>query len=309
MADFLANMRPVQSRLVVEIAEGGQLQGAASACGMTQPAASRMLAEIESQLGTRLFTRTPKGMEPTPAGALVVHHARRIIRDLARLSADFAEMRAGRGGSVRVGAVTGPALGQLVPAIRWLKARAPGVDVAVEVAPSQTLVQALERGDLDFALARLPPDVNDRAFEIEPARDEIVRMMVREGHPMLGRGPVPFSALGHLPWILQDHGTPIRRAIEAAFHDEGLGAPADVTTTSSLLVIVALLRDSDAIAPMSQEVMDLMLEPPVSAGFRRLELNRLVTVEPYLILRPRGREMSRAAELLFARTRDTIRHF
>lgn len=309
MAEFLQNMRPAQSRLVLEVATHGQLQVAAVACGMTQPAASRMLAEIEAQLGVRLFLRTPKGMEPTPEGALIAHHARRIVHDHALMSAEFDEMAAGRGGAVRVGAVTGPALGQLVPAIRWLKARAPQIDVSVEVAPSGVLVQALERGDLDFALARLPPRVDDRAFELEPARDEIVRLMVRDGHPHLGRGPVSVRDLHGLPWILQDHGTPIRLAIDSAFHDEGLASPANVITASSLLVIVALLRETDSVAPMSQEVMDLMLDPPVSAGFRRLELNRLVTVEPYMILRAKGRTMPRAAEMLFDRVRASIRQF
>lgn len=307
MANFLDNMRPVQSRLLVEIADSGQLQRAAQACAMTQPAASRMLADIEDRLGTVLFERLPKGMEPTPAGALIVHHARRILDDHAQLCAEFRELGEGRGGTVRVGAVTGPAIGELVPAIHWLKARAPRVDVTVEVAPSQALVQALGRGDLDFALARLPAGFDDRGFEIEPARDEIVRLMVRDGHPMLGQGPVSLRALSDFPWILQERGLPIRRALESVFHDEGLASPGNVISASSLLVIVALLRDSDAIAPMSQEVMELMLDPPVSAGFRRLDLNRLVTVEPYMILRPRERRMSHAAEMLLDRVRTAIR--
>ncbi|WP_164885766.1 LysR family transcriptional regulator [Paenirhodobacter populi] len=299
----------MQTRLVLEIATQGQLQVAANLCGLTQPAASRMLAEIETQLGERLFTRTPHGMEPTPAGALIAHHAQRITHDHAQLAAEYGELRAGRGGIVRVGAVTGPALGHIVPAINWLKGWAPEVDISVEVAPSVTLVPALARGDLDFALARLPPQIDDSDFEIEPARDEIVRLLVREGHPMLGHGPVAIAQLHHLPWILQDRGMPIRRVIEAAFHDEGLSSPSNVISASSLLVIVALLRESDAIAPMSQEVMELMLEPPVSAGFRRLDLNRLVTVEPYLLLRARGRAMPKAAEALFRRVRESIRHF
>lgn len=74
-------------------------------------------------------------------------------------------------------------------------------------------------------------------------------------------------------------------------------------------MIVALLRETDLVAPMSQEVMDLMLDPPVSAGFRRLELNRLMTVEPYMILRAKGRTMPRAAEMLFDRVRASIRQF
>lgn len=305
--EFLREMRPAQTRLVAEIAAHGQLQRAAAACGLTQPAASRALAEIETRLGQRLFLRRPKGMEPTPVGALVARRARSLLQEQALLAGEFADLTSGRGGLARVGAVTGPALRHLAPAIQGLKGEAPGVDVSVEVAPSATLVGMLERGELDFALARLPPGFDDRGFLIESAREEVVRLMVRDGHPLLGRGPVSMRDLHGLPWVLQDHGAPIRRVIEAAFHDEALSSPADVATTSSLLMIVALLRDSDAVAPMSQEVTDLMLEPPVSAGFRRLPLDRSLIVEPYLILRARGREISRAAEALFARVRDSIR--
>lgn len=309
MSDFIQGLRPTQIRLVAEIAEHGQLQLAAAACNLTQPAASRLLAETEARLGERLFLRNPKGMEPTPAGSLIAHHARRLLTDLGRMSEEFAQFRAGLGGSVRVGAVTGPALGHLVPAIRALKAEAPGVEVMAEVAPSVALISMLERGELDFALARLPPRHDDAAFEVEPARDEIVRLLVRAGHPMLDRGPVPIGLLHDLPWVLQERGMPIRAAIETAFHDEGLPSPGNVTTTSALLVIVALLKDTDAVAPMSQEVVDLMLDPPVSAGFRKLELNRLITVAPYLILRTRGRQMSRAAERLFGLVRQSVRSF
>ncbi|MEI4471277.1 LysR family transcriptional regulator [Frigidibacter sp. MR17.24] len=307
MADHLANLAPRQARLVAAIAETGQLQAAATACAVTQPAASRMLADLERLLGTKLFQRLPKGMAPTPAGALLARHARRLLNDLGQLAEEFADLRAGLGGAVRVGAVTGPALGQLVPAVQALKAEAPQVDISIEVAPSVALVQMLERGDLDFALARLPARFDQRDFEFEPARDENVQVLVRAGHPMLGRGPLPIGALHGLPWILQDREAPIRRAIETAFHDEGHSSPADVITTSSLLAIIALLKDSNAVAPMSQEVLDLLLAPPVAADFGRIELNRLVTVEPYLILRARGRFLSRAAERLLELVRASIR--
>ncbi|KEP70111.1 LysR family transcriptional regulator [Thioclava dalianensis] len=307
MSDPFRHLRPRQIQLVSEIRRHGQLQIAAEACGLTQPAASRSLGEIESLLGEKLFTRGPKGMEPTPAGLLVARHARRMINDLDQLSAQFTELRAGRGGTVRIGAVTGPALGQIVPAIRELKAASPLVEVSVDVAPSATLVPALERGDLDFALARLPPWMDDRAFHIEPARDESVRLLVRDGHPMLGAGPLGVRDLHHLPWILQNVGTPIRQAVDRAFHDAGLSSPPNVVTTSSLLAVVALLRDFDAIAPMAQEVIDLLLDAPVSAGFRQLPIDRAITVEPYMILTLRDRELPRASEKLLAIVRRSIR--
>ncbi|SLN60139.1 HTH-type transcriptional regulator GbpR [Aquimixticola soesokkakensis] len=304
--ELLKNLRPAQARLVAAIAEHGQLQVAASACQMTQPAASRMLAELERQIDAKLFARTPKGMEPTKAGQLVARHATRITHDLAQMAAEFSELRAGLAGSIRVGAVTGPALGRLVPAIQRLKAQAPSVDISVEVAPSVQLVQSLKRGDLDFVLARLPAYEDQRDFELEPARDETVQLMVRAGHPMLRGGPLSIGALHGFPWILQDRGAPIRHAIERAFHAEALPAPNNITTTSSLLVIIALLKDTNAISPMSQEVIDLLLDPPVSANLRKLDVVQNVTVEPYLILRARGRTLSRAAERLLGLVRETI---
>lgn len=306
MQRLLQNLRPPQSRLIAAIAEHGQLQVAASACSMTQPAASRMLNELERQLETPLFLRTPKGMSPTPAGSLLARHAKRITHDLAQLAEEFTHLQTGQGGSVRAGAVTGPALGQLVPAIQQIKKEASSVDVSVQVAPSTTLIQALERGDLDFALARLPDWSDSRDFVVEPAQDEIVRLMVHEGHPMLGQAAVSLNDLHGLPWIIQDRGAPIRHAMESAFHDEGLAAPADVITTSSLLVVIGLLAGSDAIAPMSKEVADLLIDDPVSARFQTLKLNRHITVAPYLIITSRGRELTTAANRLLEIIRQNI---
>ncbi|NVO29286.1 LysR family transcriptional regulator [Donghicola sp. C2-DW-16] len=303
--DYLLNLRPAQARLISAVAAHGQLQVAAAACQMTQPAASRMLADMERNLRAKLFIRTPKGMELTPAGRVLVRHAERIANDLSQMAQEFDSLRGGQGGTIRVGAVTGPALGQLVPAIQRLKSDAPGVEISVEVAPSVQLMQALERGDLDFVLGRVPPSADWRDFEIEIAQDEVVRLLVRDGHPLLDR-PVGMAALKDLPWILQDRGTPIRAAIETAFAEEGLPSPQDVITTSSLLVIVALVSQSDAVAPISQEVVDMMLEPPVSANFKKLPLTRPVTVEPYQIVVKRHRTLPAAALTLLDLVRERI---
>ena len=307
MGHQLQNLRPPQARLISAIAESGQLQLAAQHCNMTQPAASRMLAGLESQLGMVLFERTPKGMEPTPSGHLLAQHAARLVHDLDRLAEEFNELKTGRGGIVRVGSVTGPAIGHLVPAIQRLKSEAPSLDISVEIAPSSTLVHMLERGDLDFALARLPPHMDRRDFAIEPARDEIVNLLVRDGHPLLGRGPQSLATLHGFPWILQDQGAPIRHAIETAFSDESLSRPDNIIATSSLLMIIALLPQSDALAPMAREITELMLKSPVSANFRTLELNRPITVDPYLILRSRGRIIPKSAERLLGYVRELIR--
>jgi len=300
MPKRLANLRPVQARLIAAIAAHGQLQLAAQSCQMTQPAASRMLADLERGLETTLFLRTPKGMEPTPAGEMLARRAARIVLELRDMAQELRDLRDGHSGHVRVGAVTGPALGYVVPAIRALKQEAPGAEVSVEVGPSTTLVPALARGDLDFVLARVPPDLDRTDFEIEPAQHEIGALMVRDGHPMAAHGRVELPQLVDFPWILQQRGAPIRTAVDAAFAEAGCPTPRDVTTTSSLLVIMALMADTDSIAAMSREVTNLLLSERVGARFARLRLDTPLMIEPYLLLRARHRVLPPVALRLLA---------
>lgn len=306
MVQRLANLRPAQARLISAIALHGQLQLAAQSCRISQPAASRMLSDLEHALETPLFLRTPKGMEPTPIGEMIAKRAERITLELQEMDQDLSDMRAGRGGRVRVGAVTGPALGYVVPAIRALKQETPGVDISVEVAPSALLVQSLIRGDIDFALARLPPEADRADFDIEPARNEIVSLLVRQGHPMAQRPAVTLAELTDFPWILQQRGAPIRNAIDAAFAAIGRPAPTDVTSTSSLLVIMALLADTDSIAALSREVTNLVISERVGGRFERLALSDALEVEPYLLLRARYRVLPPVAQRLLALHRSFL---
>ena len=86
-------LKPAQLRLIQQIAEHGQLQLAAETVGMTQPAASRMLAEAEALVGAPMFLRLPKGMEPTEIGRAVLRRANAILCEMLSMGADVAALR------------------------------------------------------------------------------------------------------------------------------------------------------------------------------------------------------------------------
>ena len=88
-------LKPSHLNLVVKIAETGKLQSAAAALAMSQPAASRLLSEIEAQAGTALFERHAKGMVPTPVGAAFVHHAQSILYGYDSLATEVADLKTG----------------------------------------------------------------------------------------------------------------------------------------------------------------------------------------------------------------------
>jgi DNA-binding transcriptional LysR family regulator len=303
---YLRSLRPVQLRLIAAIARHGKLRLAADACSMTTPAASRMLADIETHLGTVLFERTPKGMLPTPEGRVMAAHARKLVHDIDRMAQDFAAHLDGTGGTVRVGAVTGGALAVAIPAILRLKAESPLVDVSLDVSSSSHLMWGLERGEYDFTLSRVGPHDYSRDFDIHPARDEAVNLMVRRGHPMAEAGEVSLADLRDQFWTVQDRGAPIRHALEIAFHEEGTDLPDNMIKTASVVAIMALLRDSDIIAVVTQEVVDLLLNPPYCADLVLLKTVRPIRIEPYHILQPRDRLMSAAAGRLLGFVQEEL---
>ncbi|WP_042245123.1 LysR family transcriptional regulator [Paracoccus sp. PAMC 22219] len=288
-------LKPAQLRLILEIADSGQLRQAAANCAMTQPAASRMLAEVERLFDAPLFDRQPKGMSPTEIGTTVLRRARVILREMHSMSADVHALRGGQAGSVHVGAVTGPAVGYLMASIREIKKETPEADITVDVMPSRELLGHLTTGKMDFALARILPEFDSRDFEILPLRDEKVTFCVRADHPMARAPMVTLTELHDHEWIMQSRGAPIREATMEAFAAVGLAEPRNIVNSPSILFTIAYLAHSDAIASVSEEVAQLLMRPPVHAGFALLAQPREIRVDPYYLLNLRRRPLSRLA--------------
>ncbi|NIZ08175.1 LysR family transcriptional regulator [Pseudooceanicola sp. HF7] len=294
--DLIRRLKPTHLRLIAEIAQRQKLQLAAEALAMSQPAASRMLAEIESEAGAPLFIRHPRWMEPTPIGLVFLRHIRVILTELDSLQTEVENLNIGQSGEVRVGAVTGPAMGYLMPAIRKIKEEAPDIEATIEVGPSSQLVRGLKEGRFDFIIARLPTDEDHGEFRVYPARSEGVKLMVRSGHPLAGRRDLSLEELARYEWVVQERGSPIRRAVEAAFLETGKAVPRNVNNSSSLLVVLALLSRSDVISPQSEEVAEILTHESLGAKLSVLDLNRDIRVSPYFVLANRGQQLPRISE-------------
>lgn len=289
-------LKPVQLRLIQEIAQHGQLQMAAEACGMTQPAASRMLADIEQKIGARLFLRQPKGMEPTEIGFSVLRRAQAILREYGSMASDIREMKGGEAGSVRIGAVTGPAVDILVSAIREVKATSPKAEITVDVQPSRELLTYLAAGEMDLALARILPEFDSKDFNIREMSGERIRFLVRAGHPMTRHDPVTLTQLLDYEWIMQTRGAPIREATLAAFASVGIPEPVRIVNSASLLFTIAYLSNSDAVSPLSEELARMLTQPPINAGFSILRTPHDIRVSPYYLLSLRRRVLTPLAQ-------------
>jgi DNA-binding transcriptional LysR family regulator len=295
-------------RLIAAIAEHRQLSLAAQVLALTQPAASRTLGEIEALCGDALFERHPRGMTLTPTGELMARRARNVLEEIAEAAEEVARHRAGRGGTVRIGAVTGGAIGYIVPVVRALKALAPDAEVHVEVGMSRELIRDLRALQLDFVLARIPPDIDAREFDVVRASEERIDLLVGAGHPLAGSRSVRLTELLDFDWVMQARGAPIRMAIEDAIVSAGARLPQRVTNTSSLLVTIAMLAAPDTVAPVSREVADLLVGAGPRPGILVLPLAERIVVAPYLLLSTRGRRLSPVAQRCHEMVAEMLRH-
>ena len=189
-------------RSLCAIADHGSLTGAAAALDFTQPAVSQHLAALEAEVGAPLVVRSRGGAELTPAGALLVEHARAALDRLALAELQVADLVEHEQRRVCL-AANSSALTRLVPlAVADLRRRLPGAVVTIsECGPRKALAKLLT-GDIDLAVtfrregAEAPPDIEERTLLEEPMYAVIPRT-----HPLAGESEIELAGLRDDAWI------------------------------------------------------------------------------------------------------------
>jgi len=246
-----------QLLLVVALAEEGNIHRAAAALSMTQPAASKLLRELEDMLGAVLFERMPRGMRPTLYGDALIRHARAVLGSLDQAQEELSALKAGRLGHVAVGAITSPGVRVLPAAVAAVKRTHANLRVSVEIDASNVLLEHLAQDKLDVVLGRLSAEHDKLQLRYEPLAGEPVCAVVRPGHPMLADAPSQSIVLADIArdtWIVPPVGSVLRHRFELMFQRASLAPPSNVVETPALLFITRVLEQSDMIAVLTEDV-------------------------------------------------------
>lgn len=295
LAGSLRLLKPTQLRLMAALGDSDGLSISADRIGISQPAASRLLAEMENLLGLRLHERQGRGLRLTQAGEALARRAARIQIELADAAREVAEAATGRAGTIRVGAVTGPALSLVMPAIIALQEHHPDIRVEVTVATSAQLCDRLREGGLDFALAR--PGATDTMLEARLIGDEPLSLAVRRGHPLLLRHEIQLDDLLGYDWILGPDDTLLTQTVMSRLAELRLPAPKRRISTSSFLFTLAVLNQTDAIAPLALPVVESFSGNP-SMPFVAVPVELGISVAPFSLVTRIGSQLTPAAQRL-----------
>lgn len=230
-----------QLRTFLAVVEAGSVSDAARALGLTQPAASQQLRELERGLGgVRLLERAKGRVIPTAAGEAVIAPARRAQAAMEDVRAAAAAFRAGEAGRVRLGTGATACIHLLPPVLARLKKRAPGAEVVISTGNTSEMLRRVEAGELDAALATLPAPVPRSLAATRIATDPLLAVMPRELAPAGVRASVSPAELARLPLILYETGGSTRAIIDAWFRRGGQ-APRPVMELGSVEAIKVMV--------------------------------------------------------------------
>ena len=198
----------------------GSVTGAAAVLGRTQPAISRLLKELEADIGFALFERAKGRMAPTPEGRLFFEELQRAFAGFERIASVAAEIRQGRRGTLRVAAM--PAAASFLPrVVRRFTGANPGTAVALRVLPSTDVARLVQTQDCDLGVVEgtlSPPALTtERRYAIPCA------VVMPAGHPLADRPRLGLRDLAREDFVaLSPHGSSIGAQLEALLAREGV---------------------------------------------------------------------------------------
>jgi DNA-binding transcriptional LysR family regulator len=249
-----ARLKTRQLMLLIAIGDEGNIHRAAEILNMSQPAASKLLKDLEDVLGISLFERLPRGMRPTWYGETLIRHARIALSSLTLAGSELEALKTGRAGEVTVGAITGPAVSLLPKAVAIVSREHPDLRLQLVVESSDVLLERLGQSKLDIMIGRLF-ETNDKTnLSYERLADEPVCAVARPGHPMLGNATLTLAHLEQAEWIVPPMGSVLRHRFELMYQEAGLDIPPRLIETSSILFTTKMLQESDFIAVVPTEV-------------------------------------------------------
>ena len=296
-----SNLKLRHLQLLVALDQFRHLGKAAKFLLLTQPAVSKILAEIERSFGVTLFLRSTRGTEPTAHGEAVVRFARTVLVDYERTRDEIAAVSSGAAGRTSVGAMVVATPVLLARAIIRLKERSSRTRVLIEEGDLTRLLPRLRIGELDLFVGRLEPGYASPDLETEALYEEPMCIAAPLDHPLATRPKISWSELAGEPWVVPPHWASSRVKLNQIFYKHGLNPPVDVIETASFLMTLTFMKQRSALGFLARTVARHYEQEGL---LKALPIKVPIELPPVGIITIRGRKRTPASEQLI----ECLRH-
>jgi len=271
---------------LVAAIEEGSFRGAARRLGVSQPALTKTLRELELELSTTLVERSTRGVSPTLQGKVLYERALNVQRELAAATDAINQMGGNMVGTLSVGAVP-LAVMLLVPeAARTFGRDFPGVKLRIVEELYLAHLPRLRRREVDIAIGGVPDDLASGEYSVEPLMETRMIPVLRRGHPLANANSL--ADLGRSGWIYTGVTSDTGYATDLfALHQ--LPAPAAAASVTSTLALLAMLANSDHIGLLPEQLLahplaaQFVVAPPIAEAGLPLQIGAIARHESLVL--------------------------
>ena len=251
----LTRLKLQQLRLLVAVDKHGNIQNAARELGVSQPAATKMIQDLELDFEVKLFTRTNRGVVPTVFGTTMIRHGKLIFSQISTVAQELDDLNEGNLGRVVVGTLLAASTDLLPAAINILLKERPNVAIKIIEGTNEVLMPALLSGEIDLVVGRLPSHRHRNKIKQEKLFEDRIVAVVGPQHPLAKKRSVSFEQIKPYGWILPPLETTLRRQTDHYFVSQKQYSPPLAVESISYLTNRALLQSRDLIGLLPAEVI------------------------------------------------------
>ena len=235
------------------IAEEQSFTRAAQRCFVVQSALSRQIKSLESELGVRLFARTSRKVEVTPAGEAFVKQARLCLQAAERAKASAAAAHGQIRGSLTIGVIPTVTAVDIAAVLGAFRRSYPEVGVHVRTGGSDEFLRRIAAGELDVGVLGLAEGVTPRGVQTRELSQERLVAVLSEGHRLAGRRRLRLKDLADKPFVDFPEGSSGREQSDLAFERARLRREVSLEVNTADL-LTGLVRQGLGVALVAPSV-------------------------------------------------------
>lgn len=251
-------------RYFADVVDYGSIGRAAVSLGVSQPAVTKCIKQLEQRLKVSLLERGPRGVTPTVYGHALWLHAKSITAEVARAEDEIAQLSQSTGSTLAIGVLPSLTSNVIPGAVLHLSRTNPRLKIRVIERPSADLMSALIRGEFDLIISVIEPDALPPNISGSGLIRDRTSLIVSAAHDLAGKSGVPWKEIRKYPWVLPPAGSRRRGKLDALFTRGGGSLPAKIIECHSVAFMKAVVRHSDYVGiltgdvPHAEEVQGLL---------------------------------------------------
>ncbi|WP_186374280.1 LysR substrate-binding domain-containing protein [Roseomonas gilardii] len=250
----------------------GSTLAAARRIGVSQPAISRLIADLEHTVGFPLFERRNRRLLLRPEGRDLYTEVEMSYVGLEKIAQRAQQIRAQSGGQLRIACAPAASLGLLPEAIRRFLERRPDAAISVEIGPSHRVAELAATRQFDFGIAAFP--LSGRGIILHQVVSLPCVFVAPPGHPAQRRTHVTPEMLAGQNFISQERDSDLRRDVDAIFDSRGIERRlvVEATTSAHAIHLVRLgvgisIVDPLTAAAMQEGVVQRPFQPHIDYAY------------------------------------------